>query len=103
MEYKAQLKFSALALAIIGLSLLEWIWDGKVLDYIHPQLIINLFPTALICIILAQVVLSTAGKDRKTISPPLPNSGEDLDKEPKQTGLGLLWLALPLVIGFLIP
>ncbi len=103
MENKAQLKFSALGLAIAGLSLLVWIWDGKVVDYIHPQLIILLFPVGLSCIILAQVLLSTAGKDGKPSSLGVPDSGEDSALRSGQTDLGLLWLALPLVIGFLFP
>lgn len=103
MENKDPLKFSALALAILGLSLLQWLWDGKVADYTHPQLIFLLFPVGLICIILAQVLLSAAGKDRKTSSPPLTDAGEDLDRAPGKMDLGLLWLALPLVIGFLFP
>jgi len=100
---KLQQKFSALALAILGLALLAWIWDGKVADYIAPQMIVLLFPTGLICIVLAQVVLSAAGKEYETASQPSPEQDEDATQGKRQAGLGLLWLALPLVIGLLFP
>lgn len=103
MRKNAQVKYSAVALAAIGLWLLWLIWDGRITEFVDPHLAILIFPAGLVCVILAQVVLSSAAKPRQ-VEPHAPSTeAEDFDVYPKWAGWGLIWIAIPLIIGILFP
>lgn len=103
MRNVGSLKASAAALAILGLSLLGLIWNGKAAEFVDPILIILLFPVGLGSVALAQVVLA-AEKDRRNQQQPSENIMEQKStEESSENGWGLLWLAIPLIIGFLFP
>ncbi len=100
MRGNAQGKLSAVGLAVLGLSLLALIWDGRISDFVDPRLAILVFPAGLACVILAQVVLS-ASRSRQNL--PLDSDvGED-ENQGEASGWGVLWIAIPLIIGFLFP
>lgn len=101
MSRSAQGKLSALGLAVLGLSLLALIWDGRISDFVDPHLAILVFPAGLACVILAQVVL--ADSRRKEEPEPLPGEGEAQADESGWPGWGVLWIAIPIIIGFLFP
>ena len=100
MKRNARIKFSALALAVLGLFQLSMIWDGRLADYVDPRQGILVFLTGLGCIILAQVVLSAAGK---RVSMPDENEGhkEGSDTWDARESSGLIWLVVPLMIFLL--
>lgn len=97
------MKFSALALAVLGLWLLALIWDGKIAEYINPQLVVLLFPAGLLCIILAQVVMSAAGARRTTAGGSAIELEDGLEGDTGWADWRILWLGLPLVIGIIFP
>ena len=100
MKRNMQIKFSALALAVLGLFQLSLIWDGRLVDYVDPRQGILVFLTGLGCVILAQVVLSAAGK---RVSRSVEN--EDDEENPDSGGnrelSGLIWLVVPLLVFLL--
>ncbi|MFA5836624.1 MAG: DUF1980 domain-containing protein [Bellilinea sp.] len=97
MKRNARIKFSALALAVLGLFQLSLIWDGRLADYVDPRQGILVFLTGLGCVILAQVVLSAAGKK---FSKAVENEvhKEDLGAEGTWKSPGLIWLVVPLMV-----
>ncbi|OGN76994.1 MAG: hypothetical protein A2X24_10195 [Chloroflexi bacterium GWB2_54_36] len=100
MKRNARIKFSALALAVLGLFQLSLIWDGRLADYVDPRQGILVFLTGLGCVILAQVVLSTAGK-RSTNTVENDGHKEDSDAEGSWKSAGLIWLVVPLMVFLL--
>lgn len=98
-----QMKFSALALAVLGLWLLALVWDGKIAEYINPQLVVLIFPAGLLCIILAQVVLSAAGAGRTNAGESTIGQEDGIEGDTGWAGWQILWLGLPLVIGIIFP
>lgn len=97
MKRTVQIKFSALALAVLGLFQLNLIWDGRLADYLDSRQGILVFLTGLGCVILAQVVLSAAGKRSTNV---VENEGhkEDSDAEGTWKSTGLIWLVVPLLV-----
>lgn len=100
MKRNAQIKFFALALAMLGLVQLNLIWDGRLADYLDPRQGILVFLTGLGCVILAQVVLSAAGKrgsrsDGNEGYEVSPDAGGDRESS------GLIWLVIPLLVFLL--
>lgn len=94
-------KTNALALALLGLSLLAWVWDGKAADFIDARLVVLIFPAGLVCVVLAQVVLADAKADRKEESLPQDEKPAEPTGDLLGPGWGLLWIAIPLIIGFM--
>ena len=94
------MKFSALALAVLGLFLLSLIWDGRLAEYIDLRQGILVFLTGLGCIILAQVVLSASGK-RQSVVIGYEEQAENPDRRKDWRSGGILWLVIPLLINLL--
>ena len=97
LKRNARIKFSALALAVLGLFQLSLIWDGRLAEYVDPRQGILVFLTGLGSVILAQVVLSAAGKrfskaDENNDHNEVPNANSTW----KSTGL--IWLVVPLMV-----
>ena len=97
LKRNARIKFSALALAALGLFQLSLIWDGRLAEYVDPRLGILVFLTGLGCVILAQVVLSAAGK-RSTNAVEKEGHKEDSNAEGTWKSTGLIWLVVPLMV-----
>ncbi|MBA4398915.1 MAG: hypothetical protein D9V45_08365 [Chloroflexi bacterium] len=100
MKRNVQIKFFALALAVLGLFQLSLIWDGRLVDYVDPRQGMLVFLTGLGCVILAQVVLSTAGT-RVSRSVENEDSEENPDSGSDRAASGLIWLVVPLLVFLL--
>lgn len=103
MRKGAEFKYSALAMAVLGLSLLGLIWDGKISDFVDPRLVLLIFPAGLACVILAQVVLSASRDEPDAGAATAASQGEGLAGKSSWPGWGLLWISIPFIIGFLFP
>ncbi len=90
--------FQALLLALIGFFLLERVWSGKILLYINQRYVLLVLLAAVGLIILAQVVLQERKKERLA-----EVSGAETQPEDLRSGVNLIWLAIPLLLGVLIP
>ena len=97
MKRNARIKFSALALGVLGLFLLSLIWDGRLAEYVDPRQGILMFLTGLGCVILAQVVLSAAGK-RFSEAAEKDAHKEDSSAAGTWESTGLIWLVVPLMV-----
>jgi hypothetical protein len=93
------MKFSALALAVLGLFLLSLIWDGRLAEYIDLRQGMLVFLTGLGCVILAQVVLS--GTSRRDMEPVEISEDNPLEGKLVWQSSSLMWLALPLLVSLL--
>ena len=98
----SDIRSSALTLAVLGMWMFYLIWDAKLMDYLAAPMVVLIFLTALVCIILAQVVLSAAAKSGESVEPETTPPDAKMDGG-SQAGWGLVWFILPLLIGFLFP
>jgi len=89
---RAGRSFQALILALMGLYLLSRVWNGSILLYINQRFVFLVFFAGLFFVVLAQVLyaerISGQGDDQTMADNP---------------GLNMWWLAIPILIGFLIP
>ena len=90
--------FQALLLALLGMYLLERAWSGQLLLYINQRFAILVVLAGIGLVALAQAAFQarmTAG------------DGEEAERGHAQAGgwlhSGLAWLALPLLVGVLVP
>ena len=90
--------FQALLLALTGFFLLERVWSGRILLYINQRYVFLVLLAAVGLIILAQVALQERKKERLT-----EVSGAETPPEAGRSGANLAWLAIPLLLGVLIP
>jgi putative membrane protein len=92
--------FQALILAGLGLFLLNKVWSGSILLFINRRFVLPVFLASLLLIILSQIIF----RER-----PAPGMDTSLDEnEPEQdaearSGWNLWWLALPVIVGILVP
>ncbi len=98
MKTSALQKYTALALAILGLSIFALLADGKALEFLDRRIFPLVFISSLVLVALAQVLLSKGklkvGSDE---------SAADLEPE-NQSGnqiTELLWLAVPVIVSIL--
>lgn len=104
MSARAYRTFQALILAILGIFLLFKIYDGKVLLYINQRFVLLVLLGALGCMLLSQAMLR-GGREGSV------NEHFDFTSEPhligeeqgRYSGWTLWWLALPLLMGLLVP
>jgi uncharacterized repeat protein (TIGR03943 family) len=89
---RAGRSFQALILALMGLYLLSRVWNGSILLYINQRFVFLVFFAGLFFVVLAQVHyaerISGQGDDQTMADNPRSN---------------MWWLAIPILIGFLIP
>lgn len=98
MNLRAYRTLQALVLAGLGFFLLSRVWTGKILLYINQRFVILVFLAGLGLIILAQVVLrERPTRDRAE------GKGGRADLVSSSTSWTLWWLALPLLLGLLLP
>jgi putative membrane protein len=90
--------FQALLLALTGFFLLERVWSGQILLYINQRYVFLVLLAAVGLIILAQVVL----QERKKAAQDEP-AGEHAALEEPRSRANLAWLAIPLLVGVIIP
>lgn len=90
--------FQALLLGALGIFLFSKVMDGRVLLYINQRFVLLVLLGALVLIFLAQLVL----RER-----PAPDADDEDDHHghghDHRSGWGLFLLALPLLIGLLVP
>ncbi|MEW6503116.1 MAG: TIGR03943 family protein [Chloroflexota bacterium] len=92
MTLRAGRSFQALLMALIGLFLLSRIWSGTILLYINQRFVLLVFLASLGFVIFAQVLYSER------------LSAQNDEKHSKNFSISTLWwLALPVLIGFLVP
>lgn len=101
MTVRAYRAFQAVLFAALGLFLLLRVWDGKILWYINQRFVVLIFGAGLFLVILAQIVL-TERQDGFTAAHTSGGENETAEVQSSRRA-GLLWLALPVVIGFLLP
>lgn len=92
--------FQALLLGALGIFLFSKVMDGRVLLYINRRFVLLVLLGALALIFLAQLVL------RERPGPDLDEVEEHHDhghEHNHRSGWGLFLLALPLLIGLLVP
>ncbi|MCA1954434.1 MAG: TIGR03943 family protein [Anaerolinea sp.] len=81
--------FQGLLMALLGLFLLSRLRDGRILLYLNQRFVWLVLLAALVLLGMAQVVLQAR-----------PGLREETER---RSPMGLVWLALPLAIGVLIP
>lgn len=90
--------YQALLLGALGIFLFSKVMDGRVLLYINRRFVLLVLLGALALIFLAQLVL------RERPSPEMDEAEAHHDHDHHhRSGLGLFLLALPLLIGMLVP
>jgi putative membrane protein len=101
--------FQALVLGALGIFLLARIGDGGILRYINQRSLLLVLGAALGLLLLAQVLLQARGPAGAVEKHEHPGEvdGSTAGREPvdeaKGRGWGLWLLALPLMIGLLLP
>jgi putative membrane protein len=96
MESRRARTFQALILALLGFFLLEKIWSGRILLYINQRFVLLILAAAVALIIMAQMVLTS-----RTDTGEAHDHGDGQDGKVSRANLA--WLALPLILGFLVP
>lgn len=108
MSWRLYHNFQGLLLAAWGLFLLERISSGKILFYINSRYVFLIVMAAFMFFLLAQAVL-TAKRDEHTNNSEPPamrrnSHREDADDHRHQpSGWALIVLALPLLLGVMMP
>jgi uncharacterized repeat protein (TIGR03943 family) len=89
----------------LGVYLLAQIGDGGILRYIHQRFLVLVLAAALLLLLLAQVVLQArpALGQPEEIDPDGIDPGESDHPHEHRRGWHLWLLALPLLIGLLVP
>ncbi len=104
MTLRSYRTFQALLLAALGLFLLDKVWSGAVLLYINRRFVLLVMLAGLLCVALAQVVLRARPAVGEEDGSDLPADIVDHEHaHPRPSGANLLWLLIPVVLGFLIP
>jgi putative membrane protein len=110
MNLRAYRTFQGLVLAALGLFLLSKLWDGSVLLYINQRFVWLVVFAAIGLVILSQVVLQNrppAEETEDTLNDHAGHehhAGHDHDDEHERvSGWNLWWLALPVLLGVLVP
>jgi uncharacterized repeat protein (TIGR03943 family) len=85
--------FQALLMALLGLFLLSRLWSGNILLYINQRFVVLVFLAGLGFVILAQVLYAER----------LSSQNDDEESAKGYSKSTLWWLAIPILIGFLIP
>jgi putative membrane protein len=96
----------ALILAVLGLFLLGKLWDGTVLLYISQRFIILVLLAGLGLVVLAQSIIRENAARReeiKHLEGETYGSGDDPDEVDRPSDWGLWLVALPVLLGVLIP
>lgn len=101
MNLRSYRTFQALILAGLGIFLLSKVMDGRVLFYISQRFVILVLLASLALIILAQLVLRERPPLRADES--LSQDVEEHDHDHDRQGWVLWLVALPLLVGVLVP
>lgn len=101
MNLRSYRTFQALVLALLAIFLLTRIGDGRILLYINRRYVFLAMGAALLLMVVAQAVLRGRGQ---TYPPhPLPSMEGGEENHTERKGWVLWLMALPLLIGVLIP
>lgn len=96
MTLRSYRAFQALILAAIGVFLLEKIWSGTLFWYINQRYLILIFATGIGFLALAQTILASRQKKHE-------HADHDHHHEQTYSRWGLLIIALPVILGVVIP
>lgn len=98
MKTRALQKYTALALAVLGLSIFVLLADGAAVEFVEKPLFPLVFISSLVLVALAQVILTNRGLKADS-----DESANDLVPQIQSTWqfTDLLWLAVPVILSFL--
>jgi putative membrane protein len=111
LSLRTQRSLQALVLAGLGLFLLQQIWTGTLYWYINQRFMLLILLAAIGLLALARVVLPSPRAKAEAADPHEHDHehsegeahGHDHDENKAAPVWGLLFLALPLVLGLLVP
>jgi putative membrane protein len=109
MDLRAYRTFQGLVLAALGIFLLSKLWDGSVLLYINQRFVWLVVFAAVGLVILSQVVLQNRPPAQLEHNDCHDHVGHDHaghehhDGHESVSGWNLWWLALPVLLGLLVP
>lgn len=106
MSQRTYRTFQALILAALGIFLLSKVWDGSILFYINQRFVIFVLLAGLGLIVLSQIVLRSRPPVQADEEDTVDDYGDQdyIDHNPNERQGWMLWLlALPILIGILIP
>src|SRR5262245_27405133 len=94
----------ALTLAGLGIFLLEKIWSGTLYWYISNRFLVLTLIAAIVLLVLAQTILPRRRPEgAEDEGQHLEHPGHDHDHGTAQPAWGLLVVALPVLLGIVVP
>ena len=109
MALRSYRTFQALVMAALGLFLLNLVWNGNVLLYINRRFVILVALASLGLLLLSQMALRerpAVGEEEADAHAHADHDHaheQDHDHAERPNGWNLWWLALPVILGLLIP